>query len=43
VLKRGFLGFESFDADDGSLGMFVTLGDAAKAVLARLSSSSSST
>ena len=43
VLKRGFLGFESFDDDDKSLGTFVSVGDAAKAVLARLTSSSSST
>jgi hypothetical protein len=34
---------ESFDEDDKSLGMFVSVGDAAKAVLARLSSTSSST
>jgi hypothetical protein len=41
VLSRGVLGFESFSADDESLGTFISLGEAANAVLARLSRSSS--
>jgi hypothetical protein len=43
VLKRGLIGYESFSKDNDSLGTFISLGEAAKAVLAHLSGSSSST
>jgi hypothetical protein len=36
LLNRGRSGWEGFDADDRSCGTFVTLGEAAAAVLARL-------